>query len=146
METTETPRSGGMAYRLGIAALDRSHRELMDAFVTLQALPDEQFLHRYPDLVAKIERDFRQEEAMMEKLDLPSFQTHMEQHARVLNALHHAASSLMQGDIELGRRAIMLLADWFPYHIDTMDRRLVMAIDTSAARRHLRTDNSESSD
>lgn len=135
METNEKQSTSGAASRLGIASLDRSHQELMNAFLTLQALPDNQFLRRYPELVATIELDFRQEESMMERLDLPSFQAHMEQHARVLNALHHAAASLMQGDIATGRRAIMLLADWFPLHIDTMDRQLAVAIDVASRRR-----------
>lgn len=113
---------------LGVESLDRSHRMLMEAFADLKDLPDDTFIGRYPRLVATIENDFRHEEKMMEKLDIPSLQAHMEQHARALSALHHAASSLMRGDVASGRSAIMLLIEWFPLHIETMDRQLAIAI------------------
>lgn len=120
---------------LGVESLDRSHRKLMEAFAALQDMPDDTFICSYPRLVADIENDFRHEERTMEMLDIPSLQAHLEQHARVLSALHHAASSLMQGDVATGRKAVMLLMEWFSVHMDTMDRQLAMAIRMSPKQR-----------
>lgn len=112
----------------GVAAMDASHQVLFDELLRLLKAPDDEFARSYPSLVASIERDFREEEAAMEELDLASFQAHFEQHARMLSALHHTLSKVMQGEIDAGREAVALLPEWLQFHISTMDKALADAV------------------
>jgi hemerythrin-like metal-binding protein len=112
---------------LGIDALDRSHLDMLAALADLEKLPDDMFMSTYPRVVAAIEQDFRAEESLMEQLDVTAFRAHLEQHARVLSALHHAAAEDMAGNTGSARRAVRLLNEWFVMHIDTMDRALALA-------------------
>lgn len=121
IETNECPS-------LGVASMDASHHVLFDELLQLLKAPDAEFARSYPSLVASIERDFREEEALMEELGLASFQAHFEQHARMLSALHHTASKVMQGEIDAGREAVELLPEWLQFHISTMDKALAEAV------------------
>jgi hemerythrin-like metal-binding protein len=78
--------------------------------------------------VAAIERDFREEELLMERVGLDSFQSHLEQHARVLSALHHATSQVQKGDFGPGREVVALLPQWLLSHIPAMDKALTEAL------------------
>jgi hemerythrin-like metal-binding protein len=120
-ETKECPS-------VGVAGMDRSHRVLFDELLQLLRAPDAEFARSYPDLVRSIERDFHEEEALMEELGLASFPAHIEQHARMLSALHHTLSKVMQGDVDAGRKALELLPEWLQFHIATMDKDLADAV------------------
>jgi hemerythrin len=120
---------------LGVPSMDASHRVLFDELLQLTVAPDAEFARAYPALVASIERDFQGEEALMEELGLASFQAHIEQHARMLSALHHTASKVMQGEVDVGREAVQLLPQWLQFHISTMDRALAEAV-VNRARLH----------
>jgi hemerythrin-like metal-binding protein len=118
---------------LGVPALDQSHEAMFEELARLAMAPDQDFAHWYPLLIVAMERDFREEEEMMEVLDLPSFRVHREQHARMLSGLHHTASSVMAGHVAPGRQAIRLLTQWMVFHIATMDKALAAALQ---ARNH----------
>jgi hemerythrin-like metal-binding protein len=113
---------------LGVAAMDASHRMLLTELSALPQAPDAEFARSYPVLIASIERDFHEEEALMEDLGVASFQAHIEQHARMLSALHHTVSRVMQGEIDAGREAVELLPEWLQFHIATMDKALADAV------------------
>jgi hemerythrin-like metal-binding protein len=112
---------------LGVPAVDDAHRALLDELARLARCSDQEFAGCYPALVAAIERDFRAEQALMEDVEVISFRAHVEQHARMLSALHHAASHVQGGELAAGREAVALLKEWLPLHISTMDRALVDA-------------------
>ena len=108
--------------------MDKSHHGLLDELAELLNSPDDEIARSYASLVAAIERDFREEEDLMEEVGLDSFQPHVEQHARMLSALHHSLSQVMQGNIDAGRAALQLLPEWLQFHIGTLDPALANAV------------------
>ncbi|QGZ37955.1 hemerythrin-like metal-binding protein [Pseudoduganella flava] len=112
---------------LGDPALDATHRALFDALAHLAAMPEDGFLPAYEATVAALERDFRGEEDLMERMGYPGLACHREQHARALSGLHHASAALAEGDPAPARRAVDLLAEWLHLHITTMDQALAAA-------------------
>jgi hemerythrin len=113
---------------LGVPSMDGSHDELLKQMKRVASVPADEFPEFFASLVAKIERDFRAEELLMEDLEYDGLKTHREQHARVLGGLHHVAPRVSEGDIAIGRRALELVPQWFQFHIATMDRSLAEAI------------------
>ena len=113
---------------LGEPSLDASHHDLFTALARLPALPSPDFSSAFNECVRAIERDFRAEEMLMEEFGLPMPPVHLEQHARMLAGLHHAAAALDEGDARPARYAVALLGDWLPVHIGTMDRALADAV------------------
>lgn len=76
-------------------------------------------------LVLAMEQIFGSEQRLMEKSGFPAIKCHLEQHARVLAALHHVHRRVMQGDTVLTRRVGgQLLSDWFKLHTATLDQAL----------------------
>lgn len=112
------------AMELGNPALDEAHKALFHEMMRLHAAPDSELAEGLPRLCDKLERDFREEEDLMEALDLPDVKEHREQHARVLSALHHVEV----GEPAEAREALMLLPQWFQLHLATMDRSLAAGL------------------
>ena len=122
---------------LGIPAIDDAHEALFDELARLEhlaQLADPNFSAGFRDLIAAVERDFREEEDLMEEIGFPSLATHREQHARVLSGLHHAWAAVDEGDVEQGRHALTLLPQWLLFHQATMDLALAAALEM--AQRH----------
>jgi hemerythrin-like metal-binding protein len=113
--------------RLGNPALDSAHRFLYGALQRLADAPPSKFAAAYYACVAALERDFRREEAMMERMNYEGLRCHREQHARALSGLHHAAAALAQGDPRPARHSIELLDGWLRVHITTLDQALAAA-------------------
>jgi hemerythrin len=111
--------------RLGMPSVDACHRELMEELANLEDASDMVFAERYTRFVARVERDFREEEEMMERTVFPGLPAHREQHARMLGGLHHVARQVMAGDLAAGRDVVSLMPGWFMLHIETMDGALV---------------------
>jgi len=118
---------------LGIDELDMVHKALVDDVTALLATPDDKFGPAFQKMVANVEKDFHDEEELMEKIDYPGLPEHREQHARVLSALHHVAPHVMDGNIALGREAAELLPQWFLFHLSTMDTELAFALDSAGS-------------
>lgn len=112
------------AMELGNPAIDEAHRALFDEMMRLYAAPDSELAEGLPRLCDRLERDFREEEDLMEAMDLPEVKEHREQHARVLSALHHVEV----GEPAEAREALMLLPQWFQLHLATMDRSLAAGL------------------
>jgi hemerythrin len=109
---------------LGMASVDACHRELLDELAGLEDATDKDFADTYVRFVARVERDFREEEELMERTAFCGLPSHREQHARMLAGLHHVARQVMAGDIGAGRDVVTLLPGWFMLHIETMDGAL----------------------
>ncbi|MGK5077059.1 bacteriohemerythrin [Janthinobacterium sp. HLX7-2] len=114
---------------LGVPAIDEAHEALFMALARLSQLGDHDFSVAFRDLVAAVERDFREEEALMEDIGFPSLANHREQHARVLSGLHHAWAAVDEGDVAQGRHALSLLPQWLIFHQATMDLALAAALE-----------------
>jgi hemerythrin len=113
---------------LGVPSLDAAHQAILDELDRLSQVDDKDFCNGYCELARRIDLDFSAEEKWMEKIIYPQFQSHLEQHSRVLSAIHHAMPRVMEGDIASGRKVIRLLPQWFMMHIPTMDRSLATAL------------------
>ncbi len=105
-----------------IAKLDELHDSLRRLTHELNNCPDEDVCSSYEQVIIAAERTFAEEQLLMEKHDFPACRCHLEQHARVLSALHQAHPSVMRGDhslaIHLGAH---LLPEWFDLHNATLD-------------------------
>lgn len=121
--------------RLGLPRVDAAHESLVMELERLVHMADTGFSTAFQNLVERIERDFQEEEAMMEEMDYPGLCGHREQHARVLGALHHVAARVMDGDIAVGREALALLPQWFVMHLSTMDTALALACELCDSER-----------
>lgn len=118
--------TAGMA--LGIPKVDLAHRAFLDRLARMLTMPDDQFGPAFLAMIAELEADFNEEERLMERIDFAGMRDHLEQHARVLGALHHVAPRVMEGDFALGRQAVELLPQWFLEHLSTMDAALAVAL------------------
>lgn len=118
---------------LGIPEMDTVHRAFMEHLSVLMKAPSARFTVEFPNLVKQLEEDFYEEEKLMESIDFPSLLAHREQHARVLSGLHHTLPRVLAGDVETGKRTIDLLAQWFTYHLMTMDMALACALEFAEA-------------
>lgn len=118
---------------VGHPAMDCMHEEVLDQMAYLSAGTDAEFAHGLFDLIARMEREFEAEERLMDAIDFEGLRIHREQHARALSGLHHVAPRVMGGDIAAGRSALDLLAQWFQFHLMTMDVALATALDIESA-------------
>jgi hemerythrin len=109
---------------LGVPSVDACHRALLDELAMLEDASDKEFAASYSRFVARVERDFREEEDLMEQTAFCGLPSHREQHARMLAGLHHVARQVMAGDLAAGRDVVALMPGWFMLHIETMDGAL----------------------
>jgi hemerythrin len=107
--------------------LDALHDRLFDLIARTLALPEGELRSTFPQLVATVEADFRQEEVLKETFQCSDAHLHREQHARMQSGLHHAAAALERGDHGPALQALAALRDWLPVHIATQDRHLMRA-------------------
>jgi hemerythrin len=113
---------------VGNAAIDAAHKALFDQMVLLLCGKDSALATGFLSLADKLERDFREEETLMEGIDFPGIRRHREEHAKVLSALHHLDPS----DAAAAREVLTLMLQWFPAHVATMDAALVAALPRGA--------------
>ncbi|MGZ8291380.1 MAG: bacteriohemerythrin [Telluria sp.] len=109
------------AMELGNPAIDAAHRNLFNEMRRLSEAPDSELEQGVARLAAHLERDFLDEEVLLESADDPGIKAHREEHARILGAMHHVEV----GSVAEAREAIRLLSEWFQAHLETMDRALV---------------------
>ena len=115
--------------RVGQARMDAAHEALLAELAALESAGEADFCDRFCSMVVRLERDFREEERLMEEIDSPGLCIHREHHARVLAALHGAAGRAMQADCRDARAAVALLPDWFMLHLSTMDTALALTLE-----------------
>jgi hemerythrin len=109
----------------GAGAMDAVHRDLLAQMNALLNGSDGAVAQGMERLVELMEHDFRDEEELMERIHYPGIRPHMEQHARVLAALHR----IEPGDVPAARAALVLLPQWFEVHLATLDSALALALD-----------------
>ena len=105
-----------------ISKLDALHDSLRQLTQQLHDCAQDEICSAYEQLLITAEKAFEAEQLLMEKHEFPATRCHLEQHARVLCALHQAHPAVMTGDhnvaIHVGGR---LLPEWFELHNSTLD-------------------------
>lgn len=108
-----------------VALIEDWHRTMLQLIEKINCCREFELPENFKILVFALEQIFGNEQRLMEKSNFPAIKCHLEQHARVLGALHHVHSSVMRGDIGLARRVgSQLLFDWFNLHSNTLDQAL----------------------
>ncbi|MES2128925.1 MAG: hemerythrin domain-containing protein [Pseudomonadota bacterium] len=118
--------------RLGVTDIDDAHRAMFEALSSLAAIDDAGFGTAFSRFIDTVEKDFREEEALMETLNWDGLHPHRAQHARVLGVLHKADAHVQQGDLALGREAVTAMPGWFMSHL-AADTALVRAMEGAIA-------------
>ena len=114
---------------LHLAAENDLRNTFVEELSYLMTAPDHEFGPSLFALIARMERDFQEEEALMERIDFPDLHNHREQHARLLATLHHLVPKVMAGDYDLARISIEVLPHWLLCHLVKMDAALIAALD-----------------
>lgn len=114
---------------LGVPAIDEAHKAFFGELEKLADAGREQLVAGIAALIPLMERDFREEEAMMEKIAFPALASHRAQHTRALEGLTQAHAYVAGGDLEVGHETILQLRRWFLIHLSTMDLALVVGLE-----------------
>ena len=110
-----------------INQLNGAHQQLRQLSHQLRRCRDQEVGTIYVRLLDWVEKMFGQEQQLMEKHEFPAAQCHLEQHARVLCAMHQVHCAVMRGDHVLGRHVgSTLLRGWFELHNATLDAALTL--------------------
>jgi len=115
---------------LGIAEMDKAHQTLIEQLTAIMQAPDHEFTARLQEIIRLLEVDFREEEALMEKIDYRGLRAHRKEHADLLSTLHHVVPKAMQGEYVLPRQVLNMLPQWFLQHLVKMDAALVRALNS----------------
>lgn len=119
------------AMAVGITEVDQAHRDFFIDIEKISQMPNESLQDGLLQLTAKLERDFRREEDLMEACHSEELKLHREQHAKLLKALHYLMPDIMQGNYLAGRQAIDVLPNWFFMHVSTADQSMAKSVHDS---------------
>ncbi len=104
-----------------------AHRSLRHAASWLRVCPEHEVSAAYVNVMKTAEYSFALEQSLMDELGFPASKAHLEQHARVLRALHCMHPAVIEGATTKGRRiGGQLLIDWFRLHNETLDAAVFM--------------------
>lgn len=109
---------------LGNERMDATHREFVEVVSRLQTAADGELDACLRDVVAHLERHFREEDDWMRETAYPAADCHAAEHAAVLASGRDVSAALQRGDTALCRRYAQELASWFPGHADYLDAPL----------------------
>lgn len=109
---------------VGDARLDQTHHEMVDLVAKLRALPHEQQLDVYRELMLHTIEHFAQEERWMVATGFNADNCHASHHATILETMRQVESHFLAGDEEIIDRMGAALAEWLPMHAHTMDAGL----------------------
>lgn len=115
----------------GVAAMDASHRTLLQAIHATIDADDTSQPGRIAELLAALAADFAEEEAMMDHLHYPTEHEHRAAHRRLLAALQHALP-VARVDAQGARTLLERLPRWFLGHLSAMDLPLAVALERAA--------------
>lgn len=112
-----------------VTLIEERHQSIFKLMAQIYCCVDFELPENFKILVLAMEQTFGNEQRLMEKSGFPAIKCHLEQHARVLAALHMVHRRVMQGDNGLARRVGgQLLPDWFKLHTETLDQALFVWI------------------
>ena len=84
-----------------LSTLDTLHDSLRQLTQQLHDCAQDEICSAFEQLLFTAEKAFAAEQLLMERDDFPATRCHLEQHARVLCALHQAHPAVMNGDRNL---------------------------------------------
>lgn len=114
---------------LGVGPLDHARQIMVQDLAALIDDTGPGFTARLAGFAARLERNFGEEEALMEAVQLPEMARHREQHARLLDALDDAIADAGRGNCAGARSLLSLVLHWMVFHLTTMDTTLAVVLD-----------------
>jgi hemerythrin len=121
---------------LGVPAMDRSHRELVDLLNRMDESSNAAFAYLFPDLLQHTRAHFAVEEVLMRDSAFPAESEHKAEHARILVELQGFAQRVAEGRLSLARAFVHeRIPGWFANHLDTMDGALAAHLSSRRQRR-----------
>jgi len=121
----------GPGLALGIPVLDQSNRIVFELLERMQDLPRPEFDQACKRLASELAEDLAEENQLMRAINYAAAEAHEEAHVGLLDAVEHAQSLLVRGDLVNSRAIIRSLSNWIEAHINTMDLALAIAITRS---------------
>jgi hemerythrin len=109
---------------LGDERMDSTHVEFVDMVARLRALPHEQQLPLYRELLQHTVDHFAQEERWMLATGFSEDNCHASHHRQILETMRLVVQHFEQGDEDIIDRMGAALAEWFPMHAQSMDAGL----------------------
>lgn len=110
---------------LGVPAMDRSHREMVEMVNHMDGAPAADFAYRFQELVSHTRAHFASEEVLMAESGFPAIAEHKSEHARVLGEMDRFAEQLTGPRLALARAYVReQIPTWFALHAVTMDSAL----------------------
>jgi hemerythrin-like metal-binding protein len=114
-------------HALGMAEMDRTHREFVAQVAALIAADQAQFPDLFQALVNHTREHFIAEGRLMRESKYRGLPEHEGEHHRVLGELQQLNRSLKRGHMPLVRVYVSEgLMEWFDTHVAMMDAALVM--------------------
>ncbi|CAJ0715560.1 Bacteriohemerythrin [Ralstonia edaphis] len=112
------------ALQLGDAATDANHAEFCALLNAVADASDAEFIPALDAFIEHTEHHFGEENAWMDESDFPPRHCHRGEHDNVLALCREVRKRAAAGEMELGRRLVAELPDWFAQHVDVMDRMM----------------------
>jgi hemerythrin-like metal-binding protein len=104
--------------------MDDLHEEFVDLIGHMQSAEPEQLDELLELLATHLHRHFDIENTWMIETDFPPRDCHIDEHAAVLKSVDQVREQLRGGNVEICRRLVDELANWFPSHADHLDSAL----------------------
>ncbi|NEV60621.1 bacteriohemerythrin [Thiorhodococcus minor] len=122
-------------YLLGVPAMDRNHRELVDLVNRMAEASSAAFAYLFNEMVQHTHAHFAAEEVMMRETGFSATEEHRTEHRRVLGEMDWFGSRLQKGHVALARSYVVeQLPSWFAQHAVTMDSALAAHVTANAGR------------
>lgn len=116
-------------YSLGDPAIDYEHQEmirLVNLAIAdiLEGKPDADLDRCLGDLYQTVASHFALEERQMRNAGYHDYQSHKDDHEKLLDTLRDIMDTAHPGDGRMADRMTQALEDWFSIHFRTHDRRM----------------------
>jgi hemerythrin len=108
----------------GDPRMDETHADFIYLLQRLRALPQEEQLPLFKELVAHTVDHFAQEDRWMLATGFTADNCHTMQHQSILETLQAVEAHYLQGDQDIISRMADAMAEWFPMHAQSMDAGL----------------------
>lgn len=121
---SEQPLQWSDEYAIGFPQMDAVHEEFVGQLARLQMSGDAELPERLAEFSLHCAAHFAAEDNWMRETEFPPRDCHIDEHAAVLRSLEEVEAWLAGGDVEICRKLIAELADWFPRHTAHLDSAL----------------------
>ena len=115
-------------YSVGIESIDKQHRKLLNLINNLQTAvyfsTGEQFEHEALDALVDYTRThFTYEEALMEQHAYPDYESHRQQHEKMIAKVEAVLAEYQQDRDTAMKKATVFLREWLINHINGTDKQ-----------------------